>query len=113
MLVSDNRIKGVSLLSFSQAAGNEVRDQGVTVTTLCPGATQSGFQQAAFMQNSKMFNNGNLPSSQEVAAYGYDAMIKGNSVAIPGFINNIMADTIGSIPTNWIVKLVRKIQDAA
>ena len=101
------------VLSFSQAICNEVRDQGVTVTALCPGATQSGFQKAASMQDSKIFNNGNLPSSQEVAAYGYDAMIKGKSVAISGFLNNFMADAAGFIPRNWVLKLVRKIQDAA
>ena len=85
----------------------------MTVTALCPGATKSGFQKAASMQDSKIFNNGNLLSSQEVAAYGYDAMIKGKSVAISGFLNNFMADAAGFIPRNWVLKLVRKIQDAA
>ncbi|GLU56902.1 SDR family NAD(P)-dependent oxidoreductase [Dyadobacter frigoris] len=101
------------VLSFSQAVGNEVRHQGVTITALCPGATESGFQEAASMQHSKMFNKAKLPSSKEVAEYGYDAMIKGRSVAIPGFLNNIMADAVGFIPRNWVLKLVRKIQDAA
>ncbi|MEO6685633.1 MAG: SDR family NAD(P)-dependent oxidoreductase, partial [Dyadobacter sp.] len=101
------------VLSFSQALGNEVAHLGVTVTALCPGATQSGFQAAASMQESKMFNNKNLPSSKEVATYGYDAMIKGKSVAIPGFLNNIMADAVGLMPREWVLKLVRKIQDAA
>jgi short-subunit dehydrogenase len=101
------------VLSFSQAIGNEVLHQGVTVTALCPGPTESGFQEAASMQNSKMFNKNKLPTSGEVAAYGYEAMLKGKSVAIPGFVNNLMADAVGLIPRNWVLKLVRKIQDAA
>ncbi|TKT86506.1 SDR family NAD(P)-dependent oxidoreductase [Dyadobacter frigoris] len=101
------------VLSFSQAVGNEVLHQGVTVTALCPGPTESGFQEAASMQNSKMFNNNKLPTAGEVAAYGYEAMLKGKSVAIPGFINNLMADAVGFIPREWVLKLVRKIQDAA
>jgi uncharacterized protein len=32
------------VLSFSEAVNNEVSDQGVTITTLCPGPTESGFQ---------------------------------------------------------------------
>lgn len=101
------------VLSFSQAVGNEVCHQGVTITTLCPGPTKSGFQTAASMQNSKMFNNNKLPSSKEVAEYGYEAMMKGKSVAIPGFINNIMADVVSFIPREWVLKIVRKIQDTA
>ena len=101
------------VLSFSQAVGNEVRPQGVTITTLCPGPTKSGFQAAASMQKSKMFNNNKLPSSKEVAEYAYDAMIKGKSVAIPGFLNNIMVDIVSFIPRKWVLNIVRKIQDAA
>ncbi len=101
------------VLSFSQAVDNEARDQGVTVTALCPGPTESGFQEAASMQNSKMFNISKLPTSSEVAAYGYDAMIKGKSLAIPGIMNNFMVDAVGIIPRKWVLKLIRKIQDAA
>ncbi len=31
-------------LDFSEAVDNEVRDKGVTITALCPGATESGFK---------------------------------------------------------------------
>jgi short-subunit dehydrogenase len=33
---------------------NEVRRDGITVTALCPGATESGFQDAADMNESKL-----------------------------------------------------------
>ncbi len=31
------------VLSFSEAINNEVNDKNITVTALCPGATESGF----------------------------------------------------------------------
>ena len=45
------------VLSFSEAVDNEVREKGITVTALCPGATRSGFQAAANMTDSKLFKN--------------------------------------------------------
>jgi uncharacterized protein len=42
------------VLSFSEAIDNEVSGTGVTVTTLCPGATESGFQAAAAMEESAL-----------------------------------------------------------
>ena len=42
------------VLSFSEAIANEVSDKGVTITTLCPGATESGFQAAAAMEESAL-----------------------------------------------------------
>ena len=42
------------VLSFSEAVNNEVREHGITVTALCPGPTQSGFQSAASMEGSEI-----------------------------------------------------------
>jgi short-subunit dehydrogenase len=70
------------VLSFSEAIDNEVSDKGVTVTTLCPGATESGFQAAAAMEESNLVKGKKLPTSKEVAEYGYNAMMKGKTVAI-------------------------------
>ena len=64
------------VLSFSEAVDNEVRDKGATITTLCPGATESGFQAAAAMEESALIKGRKLPSSKEVAEYGYKAMMK-------------------------------------
>ena len=45
------------VLSFSEAVDNEVREFGVTVTALCPGATESGFMTAASAENSSLFKS--------------------------------------------------------
>jgi short-subunit dehydrogenase len=100
------------VLSFSEAIDNEVRDNGVTVTTLCPGATESGFQAAAAMENSGLVKGRKLPTSKEVAEYGYAAMMKGKTVAIHGFNNRLLANAVRFVPRSIVVKMTRKIQDA-
>lgn len=101
------------VLSFSEAIANEVSEQGVTVTTLCPGATESGFQAAAAMEESALVKGRKLPSSKEVAAYGYKAMMKGKTVAIHGLMNYIMANAVRFMPRAVVVKVTRKLQDKA
>ncbi len=101
------------VLSFSEAIDNEVSDKGVTVTTLCPGATESGFQAAAAMEESALVKGKKLPTAKEVAAYGYAAMMKGKTVAIHGLMNYIMANSVRFLPRALVVKVTRSIQDKA
>ncbi len=99
------------VLSFSEAIDNEVSDKGVTVTSLCPGATESGFQAAAAMEESALVKGKKLPTSKEVAEYGYKAMLKGKTVAIHGLMNYLMANSVRFTPRAIVVKLTRKLQD--
>jgi uncharacterized protein len=101
------------VLSFSEAIDNEVSDKGVTVTTLCPGATESGFQAAAAMEESALVKGKKLPTSKEVAEYGYKAMMKGKTVAIHGMMNWLMANSVRFTPRALVVKITRMIQDKA
>jgi hypothetical protein len=101
------------VLSFSEAVNNEVSDKGITVTTLCPGATESGFQAAAAMEESNLVKGKKLPTSKEVADYGYASMMKGKTVAIHGMMNWILANSVRFTPRALVVKLTRKIQDKA
>jgi uncharacterized protein len=98
------------VLSFSEAINNEVRKMGVTVTALCPGSTETGFQAAA-AGDDRHIRERNLPSAREVAEYGYKAMMRGKAVAIPGIINSIMATSVRFIPRSLVVKAARKIQE--
>jgi uncharacterized protein len=99
------------VLHFSEAVNNEVKDSGVTITAFCPGATESGFQAAAAMEESALVKGKKLPTSKEVAEYGYKAMLKGKTVAIHGVMNYIMANAIRFVPRSVAVAIVRKIQD--
>ena len=99
------------VLSFSEAVDNEVRDKGITITTLCPGGTESGFQAAASNEASGLVKGKKLPSAKEVAEYGYNAMLKGETIAIHGWMNYIMANIIRFSPRSLVVHLTRKLQD--
>ncbi len=101
------------VLHFSEAIYNELKDTGVTVTALCPGATESNFQKAAAMEESKLVKNKKLPTSLEVAEYGYKAMMKGKMTAIHGFKNYLLANSVRFAPRSLTVALARKIQDKA
>jgi short-subunit dehydrogenase len=101
------------VLSFSEALDNEVSNKGVSVTTLCPGPTESGFQAAAAMEESNLVKGKKLPSSREVAEYGYASMMKGKTVAIHGMMNYLMANSVRFLPRALVVKVTRMIQDKA
>lgn len=101
------------VLSFSEAVNNEVRDKGITITALCPGATKTGFQDAAAMNDSKIFKSKNLPSAKEVAEFGYASMMKGKTVAIHGIMNSVLAFSSRLIPRALVVKVTRIVLDKA
>lgn len=100
------------VLSLSEALANEVKAFGVTITALCPGATESGFQAAAEMEDSRLVKDRKLPSAEAVAKYGYNAMMKGKTVAIHGTMNKILANAIRLMPRKTVVNMTRKIQEA-
>lgn len=95
------------VLSFSEAVSNEVSDKGVTITSLCPGATETGFQAAGALEESKLFKGKKLPTAKQVADYGYASMIKGKTVAIHGLMNYIMANSIRFVPRSIVLKISR------
>jgi uncharacterized protein len=95
------------VLAFSEAINNEMSDFGVTVTALCPGPTESGFQDGADLHESKLVKGKKLPTSKEVAEYGYKAMMRGKAVAIHGVMNYLLANSVRFTPRNMVVKLVR------
>jgi uncharacterized protein len=101
------------VLSFTEALSNEVKDKGVKITALCPGATQTGFDTAAGMQDSLLFKGKKLPSAKDVAEYGYNAMINGKTVAIHGILNYIMANSIRFTPRALVLLIARKMIDKA
>jgi short-subunit dehydrogenase len=101
------------VLSFTEAISNELENTGVTVTALCPGATESGFEKASSLEESKLFRDKKLPSSAAVAAYGYKAMMNGKVVAIHGFFNALMITSERLAPRAAIRKIARMMQDKA
>ncbi|MBL8148987.1 MAG: SDR family oxidoreductase [Blastocatellia bacterium] len=101
------------VLSLSEALAEELSEFGVTVTALCPGPTESGFQARAQMEDSKLVQGKKIMSSRTVAEIGYDGMMKGKAIVIPGSANKILAQSVRFLPRRAIVKIVKKIQERA
>lgn len=98
------------VLSFSEALANELRDSGVTVTALCPGPTRSGFQQRAQMEDSRLVS-GQIMDADTVARVGYQGLIGGRTIVIPGFQNRALAFAIRLLPRNLVTRMVRTAQE--
>ncbi|MGY8886118.1 MAG: SDR family NAD(P)-dependent oxidoreductase [Flavobacteriales bacterium] len=100
------------ILSFSEAIANELIGTGVTVTALCPGQTDTRFQavvsEGDCTENKIRFNIGN---ADDVAAYGYRAMKKGKTVAVPGVLNKFLSKVPRFVPRRTVTAIIRKIQD--
>jgi short-subunit dehydrogenase len=98
------------VLSFSEALSYEVKQHNISVTAFCPGATHSGFQAATSQRDARLFEGNKFPSARKVAEYGYRAMIKGKAVAIHGFKNSIIINSIRFVPRSLVLELTKRIQ---
>lgn len=86
------------VLSFGESLFTELRGSGVTVTTLCPGPTETEFLQR-LGENSGLFDTG-LPvaDAPSVALSGYRALRKGRRLAVPGLVNRLLTLVVRIIP---------------
>jgi short-subunit dehydrogenase len=101
------------VLSFSEALANELDGTGVTVTALCPGPTRTGFQARAQMEESKLVRGKEIMSAEEVARAGFEGLMKGKTVVIPGVGNKMLAQAVRFLPRKTVTKLVRNAQERA
>lgn len=99
------------VLSFSEAIANELKGTGVTVTALCPGPTTSGFQEQAKMEDSGLVKGKKMMDARTVAEAGYKGLMAGKTIVIPGFMNSLMARSVGFVPRSMITDVVRKMQE--
>jgi short-subunit dehydrogenase len=100
------------VLSFSEALAEELRNSEVTVTALCPGPTDTDFADTAEMGSSRLFNTFGIADAADVAKYGYDAMMSGKRLAIPGIKNKILAQANRLAPRSLSAKIARIAQES-
>lgn len=68
--------------SWSNSLWRELKDTGITVTALLPGAMQTGFASTGGLADTKVFSNAVKPD--DVAKAGYEGMLKGELNVISG-----------------------------
>lgn len=78
------------VLSLSQALATELEESGVTVTALCPGATDTDFFPKAHLVDTRAFQRQPVMAPQEVAVTGYAALMQGDPLVVPGALNKTM-----------------------
>lgn len=100
------------VLSFSQAIAEELRDTGVTVTALCPGATATDFAETANISNTNLFKKIGVADPAPVAEYGYKAMMRGDRIAIPSWRDKLMVQAQRIAPRRLVTAIARRVQES-
>ncbi len=95
--------------SFSEAAHAELQGTGVSVTSLCPGPTNTEFGERAGVGHvSGSAARFAFSKPVDVAREGIDAMIAGRRSAIPGLSNKASAFGGRFVPRSILLPMVRR-----
>ncbi len=93
------------VLSFSEALHEEVAGTGVTVTALCPGATETEFFEQAGSDADQM--RGFMKADPDVVAGdGLDAVRRGQAVRVSGGVNKAAVGLMSVVPNAALRKLI-------
>jgi len=96
--------------SFSFALRNELKDTGVTVTCLMPGATETHFFERADMLDTKVGSEEKADPA-DVAKAGYEAMKKGEDKVVAGLKNKLQAAMANVVPDSMLAEQHRKMAE--
>ena len=98
-------------LSLSESLTTELADSGVTVTTLCPGPTDTDFFVKADMMDTRVVQQANVMAPQTVAEAGYKALMDGERIIVPGVSNKIMTFARRLLPVAAQAKQMQKLNE--
>jgi len=99
------------VLSFSEALAEELRGTGVSVTVLCPGATASGFQSRAKMEDSRLVSGRKLMNAAMVARAGYRGLMRNKTVVVPGLVSRMYILVVRLVPRSIVTRSVKNMQE--
>lgn len=95
------------VVRFSQSLALEARRHGVHVTALCPGFTYTEFHDASGTR--ALVNQ--LPkwmwtNADRVAREGYEAVMRGQIVRVPGRVNRLLASLVHLLPESVVLRVM-------
>ena len=93
--------------SFAPALNNELKDTGVTVTCLKPGATETEFFERAGMEDTKV-GQAKKDDAADVAKTGWEAMKDGKESVVYGLKNKAQVWASGILPESATAVLHRQ-----
>ncbi len=85
------------VLHLSEGIAKELKGTGVTITTLCPGATKTNFAKRSHIEDIRLFKHF-LMKPEIVAQIGYKALISGKPVVVAGTFNKISVFLLRFLP---------------
>jgi len=95
------------VMSLSEALHAELEGTGVTVTCLCPGATDTEFASVAGLAASPVFRN--AMSAAEVAQLGFTATMAGRRVLVTGLLNRIRTRGLRFVSRALVLRIARRV----
>lgn len=99
--------------SFNEAIRTELKDTGVSVTSLLPGATDTDFFRKADMLDAKIVQKGDLADPAKVAKDGYEALMSGKDMVVSGLKNKVQVALGNITPDSMQAAQMEKAQEPA
>jgi uncharacterized protein len=96
--------------SFAIALRAELKDSGVTVTCLMPGATETNFFERAGMTDTKVGQQ-QKDDPADVAKVGFDAMMRGDADVVSGWKNKLQTTVASVTPSTVLAEQHRKMAE--
>jgi short-subunit dehydrogenase len=96
--------------SFSFALRAELKDSGVTVTCLMPGATETDFFERADMLDTQV-GQSKKDDPADVARVGFDAMMRGDGDVVSGWQNKLRTASASVTPSGVLAEQHRKMAE--
>jgi uncharacterized protein len=96
--------------SFSFALRTELKDTGVTVTCLMPGATETEFFQRADMLDTEL-GQWEKDDPAYVARIGFDAMMRGDGDIVSGWKNKVLSAVANFVPAGLLADQYGKLAE--
>lgn len=97
--------------NLAYALRNELKDTGVTLTVLMPGATDTAFFERAGLMDTKLGTTNQKMSAAQVAQIGYDAMNRGDADVVAGVGNKVQAGLAAVTPPSMLAEAHRKMAE--
>jgi uncharacterized protein len=94
--------------SFSWALRNELKDTGITVTCLMPGATETNFFERADLMDTKVGASDSKMDAAVVARIGFKAMKDGEGDVVAGWQNKLQVAMASVTPSAVLAEQHRK-----
>ncbi len=96
--------------SFSFALRAELKDSGVTVTCLMPGATETEFFERADMLDTHV-GQSQKDDPADVARVGFDAMMRGDGDVVSGWKNKLQSAIANVTPAGVLAEQHRRMAE--